>query len=85
MARGNKCSEGAIVTDKRTILGSGYTTYGQYHGETHDKEAGKQQGKHTTRWFGEDLKKERREITPFNYIFKMIEETTAMEVILLAA
>ena len=68
LAREKKCPEGAIVTDKNVVLGAGYTTYQQHHGGTHDKEASKQQGKHTTRWIGKDLENARKEITTFNMI-----------------
>ena len=82
MARENRCAEGAIVTDKKTIAGSGYTTYGQHHGTSHDKNAALQQGRNTTRLLGDDLQKVRKEISSFNYILGMTEKTTGMEVIL---
>ena len=81
-SREKKCDEGAIITNKNTILGSSYTTYAQHHGGFHDKEAGKRQGKHTTRWFGNDLSLARKEIDNFNYILEMVEKTTGMEVML---
>ena len=82
MVRENKCAEGAIVTDKKTIAGSGYTTYDQLHGASHDKNAALQQGRNTTRLLGDDLQKVRKEISSFNYILGMTEKTTGMEVIL---
>ena len=54
MAREKKCAEGAIVTDKRKIVGAGYTTYGQHHGTSHDKNAALQQGRNTTRLLDEE-------------------------------
>ena len=82
MARENKCAEGSIVTDKESIVGTGYTTYGQHHGTLHDKNAALQQGRNTTRLSGDDLQKIRKEISSFNYILGMTEKTTGMEVIL---
>ena len=82
MAREKKCAEGAIVTDKKNIVGAGYTTYGQHHGTSHDKNAALQQGRNTTSLSGEDLQKVREEISSFNYILGMTEKTTGMEVIL---
>ena len=82
MARENRGAEGAIVTDKKIIAGSGYTTYGQHHGTSNDKNAALQQGRNTTRLLGDDLQKVRKEISSFNYILGMTEKTNGMEVIL---
>ena len=37
MVHAKKYKEGAIVTDRGSILGAGYTTFGQHHGDTQDK------------------------------------------------